>query len=131
MDAIKSKAELIKLLVEEKRKGNIVLTTLGKSLGTMPVSKFIKQPIDGILYDLNLLEEVASVRFETIEEHIQQYATTFTLRELKAKISSLEEENERYKKAFNSIPLHLLCKKKNKECDLDHCERCKDRPPLI
>lgn len=44
-------------VVEESKKGNVVFASLD-DYGVAPLDEFIKQPADGILYDLNRLPEV-------------------------------------------------------------------------
>ena len=51
MEEIKNK------ILEEYKKGNIVVAGI-EGLQGMPIAEFIKQPVDGILYDLNRSEEV-------------------------------------------------------------------------
>lgn len=44
-------------VLQESKKGNVVFSTFD-GYGVAPLAEFIKQPADGILYDLNRLPEV-------------------------------------------------------------------------
>ena len=51
MEEIKNK------ILEEYKKGNIVVAGI-EGLQGMPISEFIKQPVEGMLYDLNRNEAI-------------------------------------------------------------------------
>lgn len=55
----------------------------------MPITKFIKQPIDGILYDLNRSEEVV-LTFLPDPKWVNDYAVAQVIRSLKSRIDELE-----------------------------------------
>jgi|GEM_PF-6712939 len=98
--------ELKRLILEKRKEGKIVFMTVE---GPMSVDKaeFIKQPADGILYDLNRLEEVA-LTFLDDPKWVNNFAVALTIRELKQKIDQLEEEIETLRKL--AIPMAQIIK---------------------
>ena len=85
-----TEAEKIKnlqnVVIEESRNGNVVVLGLG-GLQRMRLDEFIQQSADGILYDLNRLEE--SIFFDN-PRSVNDYAAAKTIRALKDKIKKLE-----------------------------------------
>lgn len=77
-------------ILEEYEKGNIVINGLG-GLQTMSLDKFIEQPTEGMLYDLNRGEEVVLCFVNKHEKWINDYAVAKVIRKLKDKIDELEE----------------------------------------
>ena len=47
------------LILSERDKGNIVFRGLPDQLMTAPLDEFVEQPAEGMLYDLNRLEEIS------------------------------------------------------------------------
>ena len=82
MEEIKNK------ILEEYKKGNIVVAGI-EGLQGMPIAEFIKQPVDGILYDLNRSEEVV-LTFLPDPKWINDYAVAQVIRSLKSRIDELE-----------------------------------------
>ena len=82
MEEIKNK------ILEEYKKGNIVVAGI-EGLQCMPIAEFIKQPIDGILYDLNRSEEVV-LTFLPDPKWVNDYAVAQVIRSLKSRIDELE-----------------------------------------
>ncbi len=80
-------------ILEEYKKGNIVVAGI-EGLQVMSVVEFIKQPIDGILYDLNRLEEVVLTFIED-PKWVNDLAVCKTIRKLKSLNEDLESENKR------------------------------------
>ena len=64
----------------ETKKGNVVFSTL-EGLQTCPVKEFIKQPAEGILYDLNRLPEVVAT-FIDDPKWINDYAVGLVIKTL-------------------------------------------------
>ncbi len=78
MQDIKSK------IIEEQKKGNIViLTPNGFALANL--EQFVKQPTDGILYDLNR-DEATILTFIDDPNWVNDYATAQVIRKLKEQI---------------------------------------------
>lgn len=75
-------------ILEEYKKSNIVVSTIN-GLQVMPIDEFIKQPIDGILYDLNRNESVV-LTFLPDPKWINDYDVSQVIRALKNRISELE-----------------------------------------
>ena len=77
------------IILEEYRKGNVVVANLG-GIKTMKLEDIIKQPAEGILYDLNRLESVI-LSFLPDPKWINDYAASQVIRELKKRIKELED----------------------------------------
>lgn len=85
MEEIKTK------ILEEYEKGNIVVAGI-EGLQGMPLKEFIKQPAEGMLYDLNRIEPVV-LTFLPDPKWINDYAVAQVIRALKSKIDELESKN--------------------------------------
>jgi len=72
------------MVIEEYKKGNIVLSSI-EGFMTMPILDFIKQPADGILYDLNR-DEVTTLTFIKDKKWVNDYAVAKVIRLLKDKL---------------------------------------------
>ena len=75
-------------ILEEYKNGNIVVFDSGR-LQTAKLDEFIKQPVDGILYDLNRNESVV-LTFIDDPKWINDYAVAKVIRALKSRIDELE-----------------------------------------
>lgn len=78
-------------ILEEYEKGNIVVAGI-EGLQGMPLKEFIKQPAEGMLYDLNRIESVV-LTFLPDPKWINDYAVAQVIRALKSKIDELESKN--------------------------------------
>ena len=67
-------------VLSERDKGNVVFLGL-EGLMSVPLEEFIKQPADGILYDLNLLEEVV-LTFIAERKWVNDFAVALVIRKL-------------------------------------------------
>lgn len=82
--------EIIEKIEDESKNGNIVLMTV-EGLVVVKLEDFIKQPADGILYDLNKNESVALTFLRNQEiRGINDFAAALTIKALKSKL----EENK-------------------------------------
>lgn len=90
-------------IIEHYLKGNVVFTTID-GLSVMPMDKFIEQPAEGILYDLNRLGEVI-LSWADEQRWINDYAASEVITALKNKIDKLEEQinNKPNKKELESF----------------------------
>ena len=79
--------EIKQLVLDKREEGKVVFTTLD-GYASADVSKFIKQPTDGILYHLNRLEEVA-LTFIDDPKWVNDFAVALTIRALKAENEAL------------------------------------------
>lgn len=70
-----------KLILDEYKKGNIVFMGVDEPL-VCNLDKFLKQPIEGILYDLNRSEEVV-LSFIEDPKWVNDYAVAKVIRRLK------------------------------------------------
>jgi hypothetical protein len=79
------------LILKEDKKGNIVfMSTEGPIIA--PIQTFIQQPIDGVLYDLNRIEEVTLTQIED-KKWVNDFAVAKVIRQLKL-------ESERWKTLY-------------------------------
>ena len=85
-------SEIKELILEEFDKGNIIFCGIGVLQGGN-LKEFIKQPTDGILYDLNLLEETVLSQTEN-QKWINDFAVAKVIRALKERISELESQKQ-------------------------------------
>jgi len=77
-------------VLKEYEKGNIVVFGI-EDAECYNLEKFIEQPIEGILYDLNRGEEVI-LTFIKDQKWVNDYASTKVIRALKNKIDLLEKK---------------------------------------
>ncbi len=75
-------------ILEEYKKGNIVVSGFD-GLSVMKLEDIIKQPVDGLLYDLNRSEAVV-LTFLPDPKWINDYASSQVIRQLKKRIEELE-----------------------------------------
>jgi hypothetical protein len=68
----------------EYQKGNIVFMGV-EGLMTLPLDKFVEQPVDGILYDLNR-DEVVTLTLIDDPKWVNDYAVAKVIRELKKRL---------------------------------------------
>jgi hypothetical protein len=62
-------------------------------LASANIDEFIKQPLDGILYDLNRLPEVV-LTFIDDPKWVNDYAVYLVIKRLKEKLDELENANK-------------------------------------
>jgi len=84
MESIKDK------ILKEYKKGNIVVAGIDGLQG-MPIKEFVKQPVEGMLYDLN--RDAATI-LTLIDDPkwVNDYAVMTVIIELKNQIKELEEQ---------------------------------------
>jgi hypothetical protein len=83
----KDKNEEIKdIILREYAKGNIVVATF-EGIQAMPLKEFVKQPVEGMLYDLNRNEAVV-LTFIKDPKWINDYAVAKVIQELKSQIDN-------------------------------------------
>lgn len=82
-------SDLVGLIQNERANGNIVIITpCGLRVGKL--SKVIKQPTDGLLYDLNR-DEATILTFIDDTKWVNDYACAMVIRALKDRIEELEK----------------------------------------
>lgn len=90
--------ELRDYILSEREKGNVVFHGLPGQLMSAPLEEFVKQPADGILYDLNRLEEIA-LTFIDDPKWVNDFAVALVIRKLvaqrNAKVEAPEPEGQR------------------------------------
>ena len=75
-------------ILEEYKNGNIVVSGF-EGLQIMKLEDIIKQPAEGILYDLNRIESVV-LTFLPDPKWVNDYASSQVIRQLKKRIEELE-----------------------------------------
>lgn len=93
IDLENPRLELIDIINDEYKKGNIVVNKSESTSVVYNLTDFIKQPVDGILYDLNRLEEVVITHGSVDGKWLNDFAVTKTIRALKLRIDELEKIN--------------------------------------
>jgi len=81
-----------KLVLQNAKKGNVVIMTF-EGAAAVNLKKFVEQPTEGLLYDLNRLPEVV-LTFIDDPKWVNDYAVSLVITELK---SQLEEIDKRIK----------------------------------
>ena len=78
------------IVLEERRKGNVVYLCLDQVM-VAPVKEIIKQPADGLLWDLNRDEATALSYMdeEGMIHWVNNFAVALVIRELKSEIEAL------------------------------------------
>jgi len=84
MGSIKNK------ILKEYKKGNIVVAGIDGLQG-MPIKEFIKQPVEGMLYDLNRDEATVLTLIDN-RKWVNDYAVSKVIVALKKRIKELEEQ---------------------------------------
>lgn len=74
-------------ILSESRKGNVVFMGL-EGLMVAPLDEFIKQPADGILYDLNRLPEIA-LTFMGDPKWVNDFAVSMVIKRLREKVEQV------------------------------------------
>jgi len=77
-------------VLKEYKKGNIIVAGIDGLQG-MPIKEFIKQPVEGILYDLNR-DEVTVLTLIDNPKWVNDYAVSKVIVALKKRIKELEEQ---------------------------------------
>lgn len=75
-----------KFILDKRKEGKIVVMGI-EGLMSMDLDEFIKQPVDGILYDLNRLEET-SLTFIDDPKWVNDFAVALVIRKLKEMLES-------------------------------------------
>ena len=68
-------------ILAERTKGNIVFHGLPGQLMGAELDQFVEQPVDGMLYDLNRLEEI-SLTFLNDPKWVNDFAVALVIRKL-------------------------------------------------
>ena len=77
-------------ILKEYKKGNIVVAGIDGLQG-MPIKEFIKQPVEGMLYDLNRDEATVLTLIDN-RKWVNDYAVSKVIVALKKRIKELEEQ---------------------------------------
>jgi len=77
-------------VLKEYKKGNIIVAGIDGLQG-MPIKEFIKQPVEGMLYDLNRDEATVLTLIDN-PKWVNDYAVSKVIVALKKRIKELEEQ---------------------------------------
>ena len=80
--------DLKKLVLQKPVEGKVVYLT-HEGAESVPMDEFIQQPADGILYDLNRLEEIALTHMDD-PKWVNDFAVALTIRALKNELVNPE-----------------------------------------
>jgi hypothetical protein len=80
-------------ILKEYNKGNVVVSGF-EGLQVTPLDGIIKQPVDGLLYDLNR-NEATILTFINDPKWVNDYAVTKVIRALKKRIEELEDSKNK------------------------------------
>lgn len=80
------------IMLEEFEKGNVITVSAGNP-SVHNLKDMIDQPINGLLYDLNLLEET-SMSTLTSTKDMNSFAVAKVIRELYSKVEELTKSNK-------------------------------------
>lgn len=94
----KQKLSIKEIVLAEYKKGNLVINN-NEGIQAAPLKEIIKQPIDGLLYDLNR-NEMVILTFINDPKWINDYALVQVLREFK---NQLDTKDERIKFLENEL----------------------------
>lgn len=86
-----SEKKFSELVLEEREKGNVVYLALDEIISA-PIKEIIKQPTEGLLWDLNR-DEVTALTFMDREGKIHwvnNFAVALVIKELKSQLAQLE-----------------------------------------
>ena len=75
----KSQKELRDHILAERAKGNVVFWGLPDELMSAKLEEFVKQPAEGMLFDLNRLEEIA-LSFIADRKWVNDFAVAMVIR---------------------------------------------------
>lgn len=84
------KDELNKILSEQEAKGNICFMDFEMNLHIVPMDKFLEQPIDGILHDLNRDKAVLSTLMDY--KFVNDYGMCLLVTEMHKQLAGNKEE---------------------------------------
>ena len=86
----KRKKEIKQFILDKREEGKVVVMGLEGPM-SMPLDSIIQQPVDGLLYDLNRLEETA-LTFIDDPKWVNDFAVALVIRKLKSKLTQLEAD---------------------------------------
>ena len=107
------------IVLEERDKGNVVCILLPGEFGTMPIKEIVKQPVDGLLWDLNRGEETALTFMDQKDmiHWVNNFAVALVIRELHGQVASLTEKVEQMKPYVRHKPTCSIYIKWSLGCD--------------
>ena len=89
VDKDKGREETKEFILKKRKEGKVCVMTI-EGLGVIDVEEFIKQPADGILYDLNR-DTLTTLTVMPEKRWINDIAVAMTITALKKRIAELED----------------------------------------
>jgi len=123
---MEEKKSLQQIILEARKAGEVIVMGIEGPMFKL-LDDFVRQPVDGLLYDLNRLEEV-TLTFIDDPKWVNDFAVALVIRKLKADIDKLEAENQRLRELCNDVALgHRNPYDSNyNECDKEPCAWCEE-----
>lgn len=100
------------LVLKEYKKGNVVVSGI-EGFQTIPLQEIIDQPTDGLLYDLNRMEQVILTFIED-RKWVNDFAVCKVIRELKKQVEELTEKENLLTNNELIKSFYYICKRKGK-----------------
>lgn len=98
--------ELKQFILEKRKEGKLVVMGIEGPM-SMDIKKFIQQPVDGILYDLNRLEETA-LTFLKDPKWVNDFAVALTIRELYRQLEQLKKDCEPFQAQIDQMKTYKI-----------------------
>ena len=83
--------ELKDLILKKEKEGEVVIQTI-EGLASMKLDDIVKQPVEGLLYDLNRNREVV-LTFIDDPKWVNDYAVSLVIRKLKSMLDESKNES--------------------------------------
>lgn len=99
--------ELKETVLKARSEGKVVMWLLPGQLGTTPLDDFLKQPAEGILYDLNRLEENALANAPDIR-WVNDFAVAVVIRRLADDNAKLRKVLMECRNASDDTEIHAM-----------------------
>jgi len=92
METSEEKKSLKQIILDKRKEGEVVVMGIEGPM-SKPLDDFVRQPVDGLLYDLNRLEEV-TLTFIDDPKWVNDFAVALVIRKLKDENERLQKEIE-------------------------------------
>jgi hypothetical protein len=110
------------MVLGEYQKGNVVFMGIEGAM-IAPIDKFIEQPTDGILYDLNR-DEVVTLTMIKNQKWVNDYAVAKVIRALKRQLEQAEAKIKAYEEMIKIIPCTCNIAYTSRKLTAPDCPRC-------
>jgi hypothetical protein len=93
--------ELRNIVLQNAKDGNVVFLAMDEIMAA-PLDEFVKQPTEGLLYDLNR-DKVTVLAFIDDPKWVNDFAVALVIEKLKDNDAALRAENDRLREALTFI----------------------------